>query len=334
MEDIIRLAHGSGGKLSHELIKNIFLPHFNNPYLAPLADSAVVDIEGIKIAFTTDSYVIRPLFFPGGDIGKLAVAGTINDLTVMGAKPVFISCGIIIEEGFSISKLKKIIFSLNETAKHAGVSVVTGDTKVVERGSADGIFINTSGIGIVHPKANFSLSRIKIGDKIIVNGSLGDHSVAILSKREGLEFELQVKSDCSPLNGLIEKLEPYFENIKFMRDPTRGGLAGILNEIADGQNFGIELWEEEIPLREETIAICELLGLDPLYLANEGKIVLFVEQSAATSILQTLQKNPLGKESKIIGEVVAEPQGKVYLCTSIGTKRVLDMLVEDQLPRI
>lgn len=334
MREVISLAHGNGGKLTQELIKDIFLPCFDNPLLAPLTDSAVFEINGTKLAFTTDSYVIRPLFFPGGDIGKLSVSGTINDLAVMGAKPIFISCGLIIEEGLSLLTLKKIIRSVEKTARYAGVSIAAGDTKVVEKGSADGIFINTSGIGIVSSGINLSFERIETGDYIIVNGTVGDHSVAVLSKREELGFEGSVSSDCVPLYGLVEKLKPYWESIKFMRDPTRGGLAGILNEVVQGRGFGIELWERSIPFQEETIIICELLGIDPLYLANEGKILFFVKRERAKEVLRALHTHSLGKKASIIGEVVAEPAGRVYLRTNIGTKRVLDMLIEDQLPRI
>jgi len=334
MRDKVTLAHGNGGKLTQELIRDIFLPSFNNPFLAPLSDSAVFEVNGARVAFTTDSYVIKPLFFPGGDIGKLAVSGTINDLTVVGARPIFISCGFIIEEGLPLSILKKVVSSLEETAEGAEVKVVAGDTKVVEKGSADGMFINTSGIGIVPPEINLGTSRIEVGDCIVINGTVGDHSVAVLSKREELGFEESISSDCAPLYGLVEKLKPYWGNIKFMRDPTRGGLAGVLNEIVQGRGFGIELWENNIPFKEETKALCELLGIDPLYLANEGKILFFVERKKVDRIVQTLRTHPLARKTCIIGEVVAKPQGKVYLRTSIGTKRVVDMLVEDQLPRI
>ncbi len=334
MEKIISLAHGNGGKLTQELIRNIFLPYLNNPFLAPLADSAVFEVKGTKLAFTTDSYVIKPLFFPGGDIGKLSVSGTINDLAVVGAKPAFISCGFIIEEGVSISTLKKILLSIKKTAQQAGVDVATGDTKVVEKGSADGIFINTSGIGFIPPEMNLGLEKVKVGDYIIVNGTIGDHSVAVLSQREELGFDEAVNSDCAPLYDLVQKLKPYWESIKFMRDPTRGGIAGILNEIVQGKNFGVQLWEKNIPFREETITICEFLGMDPLYLANEGKILFFTEPEKTENILQIIQTHPLGKKAAIIGKVVANPSGKVYLKTSIGTKRIIDMLVEAQLPRI
>lgn len=333
-EDILTLAHGNGGKLTQELIKDIFLPSFNNPFLTPLGDSAVFEINGVRIAFTTDSYVIKPIFFSGGDIGKLSVSGTVNDLAVMGAKPIFISCGFIIEEGFFLSALRRIVYSIEETAKNAGVSIATGDTKVVEKGGVDGMFINTTGIGVVPPEINLAVKNIEVGDCILINGTVGDHSVAILSEREELGFEESIGSDCAPLYDLVEKLKPYWKDIRFMRDPTRGGVAGVLNEAAEGQDFGICLQEKNIPLREETEALCELLGIDPLYLANEGKILFFVNKERVENILQILRAHPLAKKASLIGEVVAKPAGKVYLETSIGTKRIVDVLVEDQLPRI
>jgi len=333
-EKKILLAHGSGGKLSHDLIREVFLANFDNKFLRKLTDSAVFNHKGTKWAFTTDSYVIRPLFFPGGDIGKLAVSGTINDLAVMGAKPIFLSCALIIEEGLSLSILEKIISSMRETAEGAGVQIITGDTKVVEHGSADGLFINTSGIGLMPAENENPSHKIKVEDKVIINGTIGDHSIATLSWREEFDFHTQVKSDCAPLNDLIGKVLDQSSGVKLMRDPTRGGIATILNEMTRDKEFGIELWEEEIPLKEETIAISEMLGFDPLYLANEGKVVFIVEANQAQKILKLLQSHSLGKESKIIGRVVAEPKGKVYLRTSIGTRRVLDMLSGDQLPRI
>ncbi|MCD6574724.1 hydrogenase expression/formation protein HypE [Candidatus Aerophobetes bacterium] len=334
LKQVIRLAHGNGGKLTQELIRNVFFPCFNNSFLAPLSDSAVFKLNGTEVAFTTDSYVIKPIFFPGGDIGKLSVSGTVNDLAVMGAKPLFISCSLIIEEGLPLSTLKKIIWSIQETAIKSGVKVITGDTKVVEKGSGDSIFINTAGIGVVSSEIKLGFDRIEVGDRIIISGTIGDHSIAVLSQREELGFGESVSSDCAPLYELVEKLKPYWKDIKFMRDPTRGGIAGILNEIVQGRNFGIELWEREIPLKEETMAICELLGIDPLYLANEGKIIFFVNEKNANEIVEVLRNHPLGEKANVVGEVVAGPPGKVYLETIIGTKRVLDMLVEDQLPRI
>lgn len=334
MEEKILLAHGSGGKLSHDLIREVFLPAFDNKFLRELTDSAVFDCEGSRWAFTTDSYVIRPLFFPGGDIGKLAVSGTINDLAVMGAKPIFLSCSLIIEEGLSFSTLKRVISSMRQTADDAGVEIITGDTKVVEHGSADGLFVNTSGIGFLSAKSENSSPRIKAGDKIIINGSIGDHSIATLSGREEFDFRTQVKSDCAPLNDLIGKVLSQSSGVKLMRDPTRGGVATILNEMAMEQQFGIEIWEERVPIKQETIAISEMLGFDPLYLANEGKVIFMVEDEEAKKIIKILRSHPLGKQSEIIGRVILEPRGKVYLRTCIGTTRVLDMLSGDQLPRI
>lgn len=334
MKEKILLAHGSGGKLSHDLIREVFLPAFDNKFLRELTDSAVFDYEGARWAFTTDSYVIRPLFFPGGDIGKLAVSGTINDLAVMGAKPIFLSCSLIIEEGLSLSTLKRVISSMRQTADDAGVEIITGDTKVVEHGSADGLFINTSGIGFFSADSKNCSPRIKAGDKIIINGSIGDHSIATLSGREEFDFRTQVKSDCAPLNDLIERVLSQSSGVKLMRDPTRGGVATILNEMAMEQEFGIELWEERVPFKQETIAISEMLGFDPLYLANEGKVIFIVEDEEAKKIIKILRSHPLGKQSEIIGRVILEPRGKVYLRTCIGTTRVLDMLSGDQLPRI
>lgn len=334
MKKKILLAHGSGGRLSHELIKDLFLRSFDNKFLRKLGDSAIFEKEKIRWAFTTDSYVIRPLFFPGGDIGKLAVCGTINDLAVAGATPLFLSCALIIEEGLEVSTLEKVVYSIKETAEGAGVQIITGDTKVVEHGGADGLFINTSGVGIVRIQENLSPARIEVGDRILINGTLGDHSIATLSRREEFDFQTKLESDCAPLNDLIGTVLSDSQGIKMMRDPTRGGIASILNETASGQAFGIELWEEKIPIKEEVASICEMLGFDPLYLANEGKVVLVAKQEEAEKLLSILRSHPLGKESQIVGKVVPEAKGKVYLRTRIGTRRVVDMLTGEQLPRI
>ncbi len=334
MKKKILLAHGSGGRLSHELIKDLFLRSFDNKFLRKLGDSAIFEKEKIRWAFTTDSYVIRPLFFPGGDIGKLAVCGTINDLAVAGATPLFLSCALIIEEGLEVSTLEKVVYSIKETAEGAGVQIITGDTKVVEHGGADGLFINTSGVGIVRIQENLSPARIEVGDRILINGTLGDHSIATLSRREEFDFQTKLESDCAPLNDLIGMVLSDSQGIRMMRDPTRGGIASILNETASGQAFGIELWEEKIPIKEEVASICEMLGFDPLYLANEGKVVLVAKQEEAEKLLSILRSHPLGKESQIVGKVVPEPKGKVYLRTRIGTRRVVDMLTGEQLPRI
>jgi hydrogenase expression/formation protein HypE len=330
----ILLAHGSGGRLSHELIRELFLKSFDNKFLRSLGDSAIFDKEKIRWAFTTDSYVIRPLFFPGGDIGKLAVCGTINDLAVAGASPLFLSCALIIEEGLKLSTLEKIISSIKEASEEAGVQVITGDTKVVEHGGADELFINTSGVGIMGAQGELSPKRIESGDRIIINGTIGDQSIATLSGREEFDFQTQIESDCAPLNNLIGMALSSSQGIKMMRDPTRGGVASILNEIASGQSFGIELWEEKIPIKEEVASICEMLGFDPLYLANEGKVVLIAKEEEAEKLLFILRSHPLGKESQIMGKVVPQPKGKVYLRTAIGTRRVIDMLTGEQLPRI
>lgn len=334
MKKKILLAHGSGGRLSHELIKDLFLRSFDNKFLRKLGDSAIFEKEKIRWAFTTDSYVIRPLFFPGGDIGKLAVCGTINDLAVAGATPLFLSCALIIEEGLEVSTLEKVVYSIKETAEGAGVQIITGDTKVVEHGGADGLFINTSGVGIVRIQENLSPARIEVGDRILINGTIGDHSIATLSRREEFDFQTKLESDCAPLNDLIGTVLSDSQGIRMMRDPTRGGIASILNETASGQAFGIELWEEKIPIKEEVASICEMLGFDPLYLANEGKVVLVAKQEEAEKLLSILRSHPLGKESQIVGKVVPEPKGKVYLRTRIGTRRVVDMLTGEQLPRI
>ncbi len=359
MKEKILLSHGSGGRLSQQLIKELFLKKFDNSLLEKLGDSAIFEQKNIRWAFSTDSYVIKPLFFPGGDIGKLAVSGTINDLAVTGATPLFLSCALIIEEGLQFSILEKIISSMKETATRANVQIITGDTKVVEHGSADGLFINTSGVGIVTTQENLSPQRIKVNDRIIINGTIGDHSIATLSKREEFDFQTEIKSDCAPLNDLVDKIIPACPGLRMMRksdcaplndlvdkiipacpglrmmrDPTRGGLATVLNEVTSEQSFAIELWEKKIPIREEVISICEILGFDPLYLANEGKVIFIVKHEEADKLLAMARAHPLGKESHIIGKVVSEPKGKVYLRTEIGSRRVIDVLTGDQLPRI
>lgn len=330
-EHKISLAHGSGGQLTHDLIKNLFAKRFENPYLSPLTDSAIVSLPNAQIAFTTDSFVIRPLFFPGGDIGKLAVCGVINDLAVMGAKPLYLACSFVIEEQFEYDLLERITASIAQTAQDVGASVVTGDTKVVERGKGDGLFITMSGIGACY----YTLPQpINIGDKIILSGTLGDHEIAVLSARRELGFDFNVESDCAPLADLIGQVLNSSHTVKFMRDPTRGGLATVLNEIAEGQPFGIALEETEIPIKETVQAACALLGFDPLYLANEGKVALIVGSQEASSVLETMQMHPFGRDSRIIGEIVESSPGMVYLRTKIGGKRIVDMPVGAQLPRI
>lgn len=332
--DKILLGHGSGGKLTHELITNIFLPAFENPYLSELGDQAVVNVNGIKIAFTTDSYVVDPIFFPGGNIGDLAVNGTVNDLAVGGAKPLFISAGFILEEGFPLEDLYTIVESMKKACERAGVIIVTGDTKVVEKGKGDKIFINTSGIGIIENDVEISPRKVKPGDKILINGPIGLHGIAILSKREGLEFEIEIESDTAPLNLLVQDILSVSKNIHWMRDPTRGGVSSALNELARATNLGIEIFESEIPIPEPVKAACEMLGLDPLYVANEGKLLAVVSPEDAEKILETMRNNPLGKEANIIGEITSEHPGVVVMKTLIGGKRVVDMLAGEQLPRI
>ena len=333
-EDRILLAHGSGGELSHQLVASLFAKSFQNPLLQPLDDSAVFSAEGTKLAFTTDSYVVTPIFFPGGDIGKLAVCGTVNDLAMSGAQPLFLSAGFIIEEGFLFSDLKRIVQSMQETAAEAGVQIVTGDTKVVNRGAADGIFINTAGIGCISPGLHISGHNAHPGDKVLVSGTMGDHGVAILSAREGLEFSTALLSDCAPLNLLVKKLLTLSPQIHSLRDPTRGGLSSTLNELARQSGVGIWVEEDRIPVKEEVRGACELLGFEPWNLANEGKLVAIVAAGVAETVLRGMKEHPLGRSAAMIGEVKEDPPGKVILRTPIGSTRLLDMMVGEPLPRI
>jgi len=332
--DKILLAHGGGGSLSHQLISKMFLPQFDNELLNAQHDSAIFTVGKNKFAFTTDSYVIQPIFFPGGDIGELAVNGTVNDLSVAGAKPLYITAAFIIEEGLPIDDLWKIVLSMKEAAKKAGVLIVTGDTKVVERGKGDKIFINTSGIGIVEDGIEISPKNCKDGDVIIINGSIADHGVAIMSAREGLSFETEITSDTAPLNELIQSVLVVSKNIHVMRDPTRGGVASTLKEIAMTAQMGIEIDEAKIPIKEEVKGACEILGFDPLYIANEGKVILFVAKEDAEKVFLEMKKHLLGKESRIIGKVVKEHPGTVVMKTIIGSTRVVEMITGEQLPRI
>lgn len=329
----ILLAHGSGGKLAHELVEEIFVKAFDNPILARLDDSASIDFSG-RLAFTTDSYVVNPIFFPGGDIGKLAVCGTVNDLAMCGAKPLYLSLSFIIEEGLTRSELKTIVGSVQRAAREAGVKIVTGDTKVVHRGSADKLFINTSGIGIVPDGVDISGSSAKPGDKVLLSGPIGDHGIAVLSKREGLSFSTQLESDCAPLNNLVADMLNASSNIHCMRDPTRGGLATTLNELAKQSKVSIRIDEKKVPVRDEVLAACEMLGLDPLYVANEGKLVAIVPAEDADKVLKAMQGNHYGKEASLIGEVFENKPGRVVMRTTIGASRIVDMMVGDPLPRI
>jgi hydrogenase expression/formation protein HypE len=341
----ILLAHGSGGQLGHELVEQVFLRHLSNPVLAELNDAALVDLSrlpdqepsthSLKLAFTTDSYVISPRFFPGGDIGKLAVCGTVNDLAVAGAQPRYLSAGFILEEGLALDELERIVASMAETAHVAGVQVVTGDTKVVNHGAADGLFINTAGLGVVPAGLRLVPSNLRPGDRILINGTIGDHGMAVMMQREGLSFHSALTSDCAPLNGLIAELMAACPGaIRCMRDPTRGGLVATLNEWAGAASLGIEVQETAIPVREEVRGACEILGLDPLYVANEGKVVVAVAPGAADRALAALRAHPLGRQAAIVGQVTGEHAGRVVLRTMLGARRILDMLIGEQLPRI
>lgn len=334
MSDKILLSHGSGGKQTNSLINDLFLKYFNNSVLNEMNDAAHLTLEGNKIAFTTDSFVVNPVFFNGGNIGKLAVCGTVNDIAVSGAKPLFLTSAFIIEEGFEINKLEEIVKSMAEESKRAGVKIVAGDTKVVEKGSADGIFINTTGIGIIRNDVNIKASNAKSGDVVIVNGTLGDHGMTIMCERNGLGFEGDIKSDCASLNGLIDLMLDVCTDIHVLRDATRGGVAAVLNEIAQASKVSIKLSEKSIPVSEEISGVCELLGLEPLYIANEGKLCVFVPEEYATEVLEAMKNHPLGINSAIVGKVVEGSNSKVYIDTIVGGQRIVDMPSGQQLPRI
>ncbi|MCK9594552.1 MAG: hydrogenase expression/formation protein HypE [Candidatus Omnitrophica bacterium] len=333
MEERILLGHGSGGKLSHRLLKEVVFPCFSNPILDKADDAAIFDCKG-RLAFTTDSFVVHPLFFPGGDIGKLAVCGTVNDLAVMAAKPLYLTAACIVEEGFEISLLKKVIRSMAEAAKLAGVEIIGGDFKVVEKNSCDGIFINTTGIGMVDAKVKVSGNNAKAGDAIIINGNIGEHGAAVMSARQDYKLETNIKSDCAALNHLIACILKTSSKVHVMRDPTRGGVATTLNEVALQSGVRIQVDEDSLPIPEAVKGVCELLGIDPLYMANEGKVLVFAPGSESKKILSAMRKNPLGKNSRIIGEVIKKDTPLVLLRTAIGSTRILDMLTGEQLPRI
>ena len=333
MNNKILLAHGAGGKLSHNLITQCFMKYFPSSILSKLDDSAVFQLNG-KVAFTTDSYVVNPIFFPGGNIGKLAVCGTVNDLATSGAQPLYLSVSLIIEEGLAEDDLQEIVKSIQETAKEAEVEIVTGDTKVVNHGSADKLFVNTAGIGIISPGVNISGSYACPGDKIIISGTIGDHGIAIMSKREELNFSTKLISDCAPLGNLVQAILKVCPDVHVLRDPTRGGLATTLNELAKQSNVSINIEEQYIPIRGEVQGACELLGLDPLYIANEGKMIVIVPPACAEKVLAALQAHRYGKDAVVIGEVNSGHSGKVFMKTILGTSRIIDMLVGDPLPRI
>lgn len=333
-QEKILLAHGEGGKLTHELINEVFLSRFNNPILERLDDSAVFTFEGKRVAMTTDSYVVTPIFFKGGDIGKLAVCGTINDLSMSGAKPLYLIASFIIEEGFLIKDLERIVESMRQTAIDCGVEIIGGDTKIVGKGNADKIFITTTGFGVIPDGVEISGSKASVGDVIILSGGIGEHGIAILSEREGLNFTTEVSSDCAPLNNLVHDMLAVSKKIHTLRDLTRGGLATVLNEIAIQSEVGISIFESNLLVTEGVKGACELLGIDPLYVACEGRLVAFVKKEDAQSVLDAIHKNEYGKDAVIIGEVISKPQKKVLMTTTIGGKRIVDMLTGEQLPRI
>ncbi len=341
MEDAILLAHGSGGKLSHDLIDQVFRPAFRNEALDQGDDAAVFDMPSAgRLAMTTDTYVVKPLFFPGGDIGRLAVCGTVNDLCMVGARPYALTAGFVLEEGLDVETLRRVVRSMAATAQEAGVRIVTGDTKVVQRGEADGLFINTAGLGVVPEDIHVSGALARPGDVIIVSGTMGDHGIAVVSQREGLAFQTEVRSDVAPLNGLVEALleagrqSGLLSPVHVLRDPTRGGLATTLNEIARQSGVAVRLEEISIPVRPQVRAACEMLGYDPLYVANEGKLIAVVDPRFAARALGCLRGLSLGAEAAIVGEVLAQPTGRVFLKTRIGGTRIVDMLTGEMLPRI
>lgn len=330
----VLLAHGSGGKLTHQLIQKMFLPQFRNELLDPLHDGAILDMNGARLAFSTDSYVVSPIFFPGGDIGELAVNGTVNDLAMCGAMPKYLSVGFIIEEGFPMEELWRVVTSMQRAAERAGVLLVTGDTKVVDRGKADKLFINTAGIGNVLEGVDINPKNIRVGDKVILSGTIAQHGIAIMSEREGLEFETQVESDTAPLNSLVASMFAVSKNIRVLRDPTRGGIASALHELAESAAIGLEIVEEHIPLKEEVKGACEILGLDPLYVANEGRLLAIVPANEATTILDAMRRHPQGRDAVLIGEAVAGHPRTVVMKSRIGGTRIVQMLAGEQLPRI
>jgi len=333
-EERITMAHGAGGKATHTLIEAIFLDELRNPLLEPLEDAARLQISGARLALTTDSYVVAPLFFPGGDIGDLAVNGTVNDLSTSGAVPMFLSAGFILEEGFPVADLTRIVRSMRAAAEAAGVRVVTGDTKVVQKGKADGCYINTAGVGAIEHDLDLGVAHARPGDAIIVSGPIGDHGVTIMLARGELDIEADVVSDTAPLNGLVASLLAATSGVRALRDATRGGVATILNEIAKSADVGVQVSENEIPVRDEVRGAAELLGIDPMYVACEGRLVAVVDGDAADHALAAMRAHPLGEQAAVIGHVTADPPGIVQIKTAFGGSRIVDLLVGDPLPRI
>ncbi len=333
-DDKILLDHGSGGKIAHRLTAELLLPLFDNPILADLHDGAVLEMDGSRIAFSTDTFTVTPLFFPGGDIGDLAVNGTVNDVAMCGAKPLFISLALIIEEGFPRGDLERILKSVRRSADKAGVIVVTGDTKVVPKGAADRLFINTSGIGLIPPGLNIASTAAQPGDHVILSGTMADHGMTILTQREGLTFDHAIQSDSAALNHMVAGITAASPNVHVLRDPTRGGVGTTLNEIAQSSKVGIAIREDQLPVRPEVAGVCELLGFDPLYVANEGKLLAFMPAAESEAVLSAMRRDPHGQEACIIGTVTADHPGQVILETRVGGRRIVDMLTGEQLPRI
>ena len=333
-DEVVTLAHGSGGKATRALVESLFLEELGNPLLEPLGDSALLELNGSRIAFTTDSYVVKPIVFPGGDIGELAVNGTVNDLAVAGATPVALSAGFVVEEGFEVAELRRLVASMARAAEAAGVAVATGDTKVVERGKADGLYVNTAGIGLVPSGVELGAERVRVGDRVLVSGTLGDHGMAVMIARGELALEVELESDTAPVHELAASLLELGGAVRWLRDPTRGGLATALNELAQDAELAVALEEAALPLRPAVVGACEILGIDPLYVANEGKLVAVVAPEAADDALERLRGHELGAEAAIIGEIRAEPEGLVLLDTAFGGSRIVDMLVGDPFPRI
>ncbi len=328
------LGHGGGGKLSRELVEHIFLPAFDNRHLAGLGDSSVFDVAEGRMAFSTDSYVVQPLFFPGGSIGDLAVNGTVNDLSMSGAKPLYLSAGFIIEEGFPIGQLKRIADDMGAAARAAGVQIITGDTKVVERGHGDGCYINTAGVGVIPQQRDISPARARPGDVVLISGTLGDHGMAIMSVREGLEFDAQIASDSAPLHQMVAAIIDACPDVRVLRDPTRGGLAASLNEIAEASNCGIVIDEPSLPIDPTVQSACEILGFDPLLVANEGKLVCIVPAASADAALLAMRSSPYGANAAAIGQIVADHPTMVIAKTILGATRVVTLPIGEQLPRI
>ena len=332
--DTIQLAHGAGGKLSAELIDKVFMPCFGNHILDRMEDQALLERPAGRLAFTTDSFVVSPVFFPGGNIGELAINGTVNDICMNGATPLYLSVGFILEEGLPIEELHRIVVSMKAAAEKAGVQIVTGDTKVVNKGNCDKLFINTSGIGVVPQALDINAKHIRPGDKVLLSGSIADHGMAVMTVREGLSFQSTIESDTAALNGLVQDMLTASRDIHAMRDPTRGGVATTLNEWAKTTHLGIRIHEKELPVRDDVRGACEILGIDPMYVANEGKLLAVVSSREAENVLEAMRNHPLGKEAVILGEIVSENPGKVTMINKLGVERIIDMPVGEQLPRI